>query len=265
MRLLEIDTNGNLRLATFSGNNIPCYAILSHTWERDDQELTFQDVMNGVGRSKAGYRKVQFSRGQAEKDGLRYFWIDSCCIDKSNNTELSEAINSMFRWYQKAAKCYVYLFDVSTSTTLKQSRWFTRGWTLQELLAPSSVDFFARDGIWLGNRETLKLKICDITRISVDALDGGRLSRFNVERRISWTNNRQTTIEEDQAYCLLGIFDVHMPLIYGEGRENAFRRLHEEIKKLHPKEYRVSFPYLVFRMYLQQSFGIPIDDIVGRI
>jgi hypothetical protein len=114
MRLLHVNADGGISLTTFRSNNTPGYAILSHTWEVDNQEFTFADMTSGVGNSKAGYKKIQFCGDQAQKDALRYFWVDSCCIDKSNSTELSEAINSMFRWYRNAAKCYVYLSDVST-------------------------------------------------------------------------------------------------------------------------------------------------------
>jgi len=147
MRLLHANDDGSFSLTSFTGNNIPIYAILSHTWEADEHEFVFQDQKDGTGRNKRGYRKVQFCSQQAQKDNLRYFWVDSCCIDQSSSAELSTAINSMFRWYRNAAKCYVYLTDVSTSehsqspdlpwkAAFSGSRWFKRGWTLQELLAP---------------------------------------------------------------------------------------------------------------------------------
>ena len=244
MRLLKINNNNSFSLTTFVGSNIPSYAILSHTWEADNQELTFQDVINETGRNKTGYRKIQFCGDQAKKDGLEYFWVDSCCIDKTSSAELSEAINSMFRWYQNAVKCYVYLSDISTSDVIssmpsqlpddsafRQSRWFTRGWTLQELLAPPSLEFFSKEGKLLGNRTTLELNISDITGIAVKALQGTPMSQFSIDERMSWAAKRQTTIEEDQAYCLLGIFNIHLPLIYGEGVENAFIRLQDEIDR----------------------------------
>jgi hypothetical protein len=243
MRLLEINGDGNFSLTSFTAGRIPPYAILSHTWEADSQELTFQDMINGDGKRKSGYKKIQFCRNQAEKDGLRYFWVDSCCIDKTSSSELSEAINSMFRWYQDAVECYVYLSDVSTSdvislassqlpggSPLRQSRWFTRGWTLQGLLAPSSVKFFSKECDWIGDKSTLELHISNITGIAVKALQGTPMSQFSLDERISWASGRQTTVKEDEAYCLLGIFEVHMPLIYGEGRKNAFRRLREVAK-----------------------------------
>lgn len=250
--------DGRLRLTRFIANNIPSYAILSHTWEADDQEVTFEDLMNGVGNSKSGYRKIRFCIEQADRDGLQYFWVDSCCINKSSSAELSEAINSMFRWYRNAAKCYVYLSDVAIGDpnesahssqlqyelAFRQSRWFTRGWTLQELLAPASVEFFSREGNRLGDKKSLELQIHEITGIAVQALQGSPLSQFSVSERMSWAAKRETTIEEDQAYCLLGIFDTHLPLIYGEGMEHAFHRLRKEIfasdGKL-PKLLRMNF------------------------
>ena len=115
MRLLQLKTNGEFSLTKDLIDNVPPYAILSHTWGDDDQEVTLKDLAEGSGNTKAGYRKIQFCAEQTKLDGLKHFWVDTCCIDKSNITELSEAINSMFRWYRNAAKCYVYLSDVSTN------------------------------------------------------------------------------------------------------------------------------------------------------
>ena len=218
MRLLE-NTDGSFGLTKFVANEIPSYAILSHTWDADDQEVTFQDMINGVGSGKRGYKKIKFCGKQAQKDGLRYFWVDSCCIDKSSSAELQEAINTMFRWYRDTARCYVYLSDVSAGkhsrsskprweSTFKRSRWFTRGWTLQELLAPRSVEFFSRDEKRLGDKVSLELQIHEVTGIAVQALQGSPLSQFSVEDRMSWAARRETTVEEDQAYCLLGIFGM---------------------------------------------------------
>ncbi|KAF2726394.1 heterokaryon incompatibility, partial [Polyplosphaeria fusca] len=142
---------------------------ISHTWGADQEEVTFKDIMETTGRDKIGYEKFQFCRERATSDCLDYFWIDTCCIDKSSSTELSEAINSMFRWYREAAKCYAYLSDVSTDGSIQtgppsqptweaafqRSRWFTCGWTLQELLAPASVRFYSTDGKLLGDKTSL--------------------------------------------------------------------------------------------------------------
>ena len=238
MRLLYTASDGKLRWTKdiVRNEDIPPYAILSHTW--GEQEVVFDDLNNientedTNAQNKEGYRKIRFCAQQARLDGLNYFWIDTCCIDKSNNTELSKAINSMFRWYQNAKRCYVFLSDVEYDTlegngesAFKQSRWFNRGWTLQELLAPPSVEFFSKEGIQLGDKESLKRIIHEVTGISIKALSGSDLSEFEVDERFSWATNRQTTEEEDGAYCLFGIFSVHLPLIYGEGKENALERL----------------------------------------
>ncbi|PMD49976.1 WD40 repeat-like protein [Hyaloscypha bicolor E] len=244
MRLLRVDENGEFSLTKDIIDNIPRYAILSHTWGDDDDEVSFQDLTKSPRRTKAGYGKLRFCAQQAARDGLQYFWVDTCCIDKSNNTELSEAINSMFRWYTKAAKCYAYLSDVRTNDhdqsnpslqswepAFRNSRWFTRGWTLQELLAPSSVEFFCSKGNQLGDKRSLEQQIHHITGIAVQALEGTPLSEFSVNERMSWAKTRQTKREEDKAYSLLGIFEIYMPLIYGEGAASAFKRLYEEIGK----------------------------------
>jgi len=187
-------------------------AILSHTWGADDEEVTFIDLAEGAGKNKTGYGKIQFCGEQAASDDLRYFWMDTCCIDKSNNTELSEAITSMFRWYRDAAKCYVYLSDVSIGSSsendqfsqskwesaFRESRWFTRGWTLQELIAPASVEFFSREGERLGDKKSLERQIHEITEIPVQALQGSSLSDFSVKERMTWAEKRKTKRKEDK-------------------------------------------------------------------
>jgi hypothetical protein len=246
MRLLERNRADKFILTKdFVGNDeIPPYAILSHTW-REGEEITFEDLANDTGKDKPGYQKLRFCGERAKHDGLQYFWADTCCINKANFTELSQAIQSMFCWYQNAAKCYVYLSGVSTTkrkasdqfseftwqSAFRESRWFKRGWTLQELLAPGSVEFFSREHKRLGDKRSLELQIHEITEIAVPALRGTPLSQFGIDERFSWAKTRQTKLEEDEAYSLLGIFDAHMPLIYGEGRESAFRRLREEVDR----------------------------------
>lgn len=241
MRLLQLRGEDEFSLVEYH-KDLPPYAILSHTWGADNEEVTFNDVTEDMGRAKnkEGYRKLIFCSKQAVLDGLRFFWIDTCCIDKSSSQELTEAINSMFQWYQNAERCYVYLSDVGYSgsgdtraweSAFKESRWFTRGWTLQELIAPASVEFFSYEGRFLNTRHRLAQAIHDITGISVQALEGKALFNFSIDERMSWASKRETTREEDGAYCLLGIFNVYIPLIYGEGRENAFSRLEERIRK----------------------------------
>jgi hypothetical protein len=234
MRLLRIEAGGEFSQVEFVGQDIPRYAILSHTWGADADEVTFEDIQNGAGREKPGFNKISFCGTQAAKDGLEFFWVDTCCINKSSSAELSEAINSMFRWYQKAAKCYALLTDLSISSPIQDSKWFTRSWTLQELLAPKSVEFFSADGTSMGNRSSLEQAIHEITGISIRALQGNSLAQFGIAERISWAEERVAKREEDTAYSLLGFFDISMPVIYGEGREKALFRLRREIEHSSP-------------------------------
>ncbi|KAJ8133537.1 hypothetical protein O1611_g93 [Lasiodiplodia mahajangana] len=260
MRLLyRDDSTGAIRLTEDLHSNIPQYAILSHRWGPD--EVTFQDLSEGTGLSKNGYDKIRFCGEQAQRDGLTHFWVDTCCIDRKNAVELQTAITSMFRWYQNAKRCYVYLDDVSYSVSqsvgcleelparkrrrlditvlieppwhsaFRNSLWFTRGWTLQELLAPTSVDFFSKEHTPLGNKGSLEGAILDITRIPVEALRNCPLSDFSVSDRFSWMEHRETTVKEDKAYAMLGIFSVQIPLLYGEGYANALRRLRTEVSQ----------------------------------
>jgi hypothetical protein len=244
MRLLKLNDDGRFSLVWFPKDEIPPYAILSHTWGRgEDDEVTFKDLIDGTGDKKKGFQKLQFCGNQAKADDLHYFWVDTCCIDKSNNNELTTAINSMFRWYQNASRCYVYLSDVSVHTqdgqsrhlewesAFRNSRWFTRGWTLQELLAPKIVEFYSRDRTRLGDKRSLEQQIHEVTGIAVEALQGRHLRDFSVEERLRWREKRQTTEEEDGAYCLLGIFEIFISLKYGEGRKNAMDRLQRKVRK----------------------------------
>lgn len=237
-----INTN-LLELEGFFDNDIPPYAILSHTWE--NEELSFQDMQGSqsirdVASRKQGFAKVRKGAALAAADGHDYIWVDTCCIDKRSSAELSESINSMFRWYHQAAVCYAFLADVpprpvfakSTShweTQFASSRWFTRGWTLQELIAPLEVEFYSKDWTRLGSKIELLEAVHHVTGISKFALAGhAEMHEFSVAQRMSWASKRKTTRMEDEAYCLMGIFDVNMPLLYGEGGK-AFRRLQEHI------------------------------------
>ncbi|RYN79003.1 hypothetical protein AA0117_g3867 [Alternaria alternata] len=252
MRLLQRQANGSFSLVNHEGTCIPPYAILSHTWsENNEDEVSYDDLRNETGREKSGYAKLKFCAEQATKDGLEHFWVDTCCIDKSSSAELSEAITSMFRWYKNSATCYVYLADVTTKkrrggrelpdhetpsvtwmSAFRNSRWFTRGWTLQELLAPRNVLFFSRDGELLGDKFSLEQHIHDVTHIPIPALRGAPLHSFSVDDRMSWAATRITRKEEDRAYSLLGIFGVSMVPIYGELQAAAFRRLRKEINEV---------------------------------
>ncbi|KAK4213504.1 heterokaryon incompatibility protein-domain-containing protein [Rhypophila decipiens] len=273
MRLLNVET---LQLEVFDGGPRVTFAILSHTW--GEEEVSFQDMMtfspNNIPEqaqpppsrqpkpipveTKKGFSKILNCCAKARSEGYQYVWIDTCCIDKSSSAELSEAINSMFKWYHEAEVCYALLGDVSLETVsqesaskmsefdiseygegeqgrlskaLHKSRWFTRGWTLQELVAPLEVVFV--DGSWeeIGTRETLAGVVEEITGIDGAVLRLERsLGEFSVAQRMSWAASRNTTRIEDEAYCLMGLFDVSMPLLYGEGRK-AFKRLQLEIMR----------------------------------
>jgi ankyrin repeat protein len=228
MRLLH---TRKLKLEEFGGQEIPPYAILSHTWGKN--EVSFQDIEGGV-IEKEGYGKVRKTCDVAAHHGFEYVWIDTCCIDKTSSAELSEAINSMYRWYQECGVCYTYLADVPSNATgpeFSKSRWFTRGWTLQELIAPSIVIFLNQNWQEIGTKSKLRLTISKITGIPDNILSGHHLERASIAQRMSWASKRETTRVEDLAYCLMGIFGVNMPMLYGEG-EKAFIRLQEEIMKV---------------------------------
>jgi hypothetical protein len=233
MRLLHAK---RIQPISFAGATIPPYAILSHTW--GDDEVSFQDIHSQDAASKAGYAKIRYACQGALRRGLEYVWVDTCCIDKTSSAELSEAINSMFRWYQDAWVCFAYLSDVPDSTEVDSpesafasSRWFSRGWTLQELLAPRELEFFSSDWEKLGSKLDLSREISAITGIGEGFIRGeDSLSKASIAKKMSWASYRETTRTEDLAYCLLGIFRINMPLLYGEG-EKAFLRLQEEIMK----------------------------------
>jgi len=268
MRLLNAHT---LELKTFV-DNIPSYAILSHCWE--DEEVVFSDIADlERAKKKKGFAKIEKTCELAVADGLEYAWVDTCCIDKSSSAELSEAINSMFAWYRDSDHCYAYLSDVEFEgafaevqsaryrIAFSRSRWFERAWTLQELLAPKNfhsdsdhnlynpffpnrlpsgrfdgMKFYSRDWQLLGRKVNLSRQISKITGIPMEYLNGQSLETASISMRMSWAADRQVTRSEDIAYSLLGIFDVNMPLLYGEGRTKAFRRLQEEIMKISEDE-----------------------------
>lgn len=235
MRLIHART---IELREFSENVVPPYAILSHTW--DDGEVSFQDMITGLATEKPGYLKIKYSCKQARNDKLDFVWADTACIDKTSSAELSEAINSMYTWYARAEVCYAYLSDLEAvlhyipwQARFGDSRWFSRGWTLQELIAPQAMIFYAKDWVVLGSKADFCAELARITKIDEDILlhpSNRALQQLSIATRMSWASNRTTTRGEDIAYCLLGIFNVSMPLLYGEG-EKAFIRLQEEIMK----------------------------------
>lgn len=228
MRLINTST---FQPHIFYDDSIPPYAILSHTW--GDDEVTLQDLENPSQQTRHGYAKVMACCALALKEGWQYVWIDTCCIDKTSSAELSEAINSMYQWYKNAEVCYAYLVDVAWEPAIPvdygefcRSRWFTRGWTLQELLAPASVVFYDQRWEEIGTKLSLQTQISTATRIPVNAM--ARPTMASVAAKMSWAAERKTTRVEDIAYCLMGLFGVNMPLLYGEGSK-AFTRLQEMI------------------------------------
>ena len=235
MRLIHSTT---LKLHEFVGNQTPPYAILSHTWS--EEEVSLQELQSNSAEAieKKGFDKIRQCCRIAANDGFEYTWIDTCCIDKTSSAELSEAINSMFRWYQRAVVCYAFLADVPSDedpqmegSAFRNSRWFTRGWTLQELIAPAHIVFLGHDWEEIGSKLSLLKLVSEVTNIKPGALDGSlALDYWSVAQKMSWAANRVTTREEDTAYCLMGIFNINMPMLYGEG-EKAFLRLQEEIIK----------------------------------
>ncbi|KAM5346102.1 hypothetical protein ACJ41O_009107 [Fusarium nematophilum] len=250
MRLLNAET---FQLEQFYDQDIPDYAILSHTWTKD--EVSFQEF-SAISRNDPRLSKTVGCCRRALGDGLKYVWVDTFCIDKTSSAELSEAINSMYQWYKNSNICYVYLSDVhpgdgdedGPGPAFRESRWFTRGWTLQELLAPDIVEFF--DSSWYsiglkcewpaktihrrlgGLNGSLSGIVADITSISSLVLRGVvGTQTLSVAERMSWAARRETTRPEDEAYSLFGIFSINMPLLYGEGGQRAFFRLQEEIMR----------------------------------
>lgn len=266
MRLLDVNSVAKNRLPVFrdlheNGPSSPlCYAILSHTWgqRQDYKDIVFDDIPSSetfarflpkknklkqwqaaIRKKQVGFSKIANACRIAREMGMSYIWIDSCCIDKSKSAELNESINSMYRWYQNAERCIVYLEDLQPDSDLKydlkKCRWFERGWTLQELIAPSKVTFYNKSWASLGDRSDASLSelLSNITGIDMGCLQSGEnLRSFSNAHKMSWAAGRKTTVPEDRAYSLMGIFDVNMPLIYGEGGPKAFRRLQEEITRL---------------------------------
>ncbi|PIL25285.1 hypothetical protein GSI_13174 [Ganoderma sinense ZZ0214-1] len=194
--------------------------------------------------------KVRRACEIARRDGYRYIWIDSCCINKESSSELSEAINSMYNWYRAAQVCYAFLVDVPSNedprakkSMFRRSRWFTRGWTLQELIAPLVVVFLSQDWEGLGTKDALAEVVYEITSVDCGILAHEReVSNESVADRMRWASARKTTRVEDEAYGLLGIFGITMPTLYGEG-QYAFRRLQEEILQRIPDQSLSAWGY----------------------
>lgn len=238
MRLIDTRTG---ELKEYTGTMVPRYVALSHRWT--DDEVTFKDYIKGRRTGSLGHQKILAFQEVARSRGIHLIWIDTVCIDKRSSSELTEAINSMYRWYENCVECYAYLSDVrGTEETplwrLESSVWFTRGWTLQELVAPKRVRFYSRDwaeigfcGYSLELRRDLTYEVSEITSIPVEVLRSDVLVHHrSLAERISWLRRRTTTREEDMAYCAMGLLGINMPLLYGEG-SRAWNRLQDEINR----------------------------------
>ncbi|KAF2729794.1 hypothetical protein EJ04DRAFT_475020, partial [Polyplosphaeria fusca] len=247
MWLLDTTT---LRLHEFFGDRVPPYAILSHAWSDDEvlfhemQSISLEEI-----KDQPRYTKVLSFCVVAKAGGLGYGWLDSCCIDKRSSAELTEAINSMYQWYRDAKVCFIYLADVPPGMTehddrqrraFASSKWFSRSWTLQELVASKERVFLAQDWTEIRNNLTatrdsvgdIEDFISEITGVDTKVLrDNSKLREKCIAERMSWASRRRATRSEDRVYSLMGIFEVNMAVLYGEGEEHAFKRLQEEIMK----------------------------------
>jgi hypothetical protein len=261
MRLLNAKT---LKLQEFHPGQEPEYSILSHTW--GSREITYEDIAANGGRlpsTGASLKIRNFCRKASENNPIgrqtvSWVWVDTCCINKSSSSELQEAINSMFSWYKSASDCYVYLEDVQVQwdnnmlsdealykakwrdwiSQVKQARWLTRGWTLQEFIASKSIIFYDRDWKLISPFSGLRDELSDATRIprsmlGSSGIDIEEFGKTSLQERIYWARNRHTTRPEDRAYSLLDLLNVSMPMIYGEGAVKAFKRLKREVKEEH--------------------------------
>ncbi|KAF5590989.1 beta transducin [Fusarium pseudocircinatum] len=269
MRLLQTKSH-----ELFEASDIPVpfpsYAILSHTWISSKDEITYQDMKTRTGDIKnnvykqMGWSKLKNYCDRASEDGWEWAWMDTCCIDKTNPADTQEAINAMFRWYQRAGVCYAYLDDVdfakasqmpfpgdtdiarivnSSRVALRDefigAKWFTRGWTLQELLAPHYLMFVDKEWRHMGTRETWALEIEKASNIEARHLNAFKPTDFtscSIAMRFSWASGRETTVEEDESYSLLGLFGISLPLIYGEGGRQAFNRLQRQLIHVYPDD-----------------------------
>ena len=263
MRLLEFGPSADapelsITLCDLEAETPP-YAVLSHRWGRARDEVTIKEFGQPQTRLKPGYKKIESCCRQALKDGLAYAWVDTCCINKESSAELSEAINSMYRWYRESKACYVYLDDVhnedysASTSTFRRSRWFTRGWTLQELIAPSNVAFFDAEWAEIGRKcqPQMAQTISEITGVPQSILlennDRNRLKNMCSSQIFFWMSRRQTSRIEDRAYSLLGLFNISLPILYGEGRR-SFQRLQEEI-------VRSRFDHSIFAWNLTENYS----------
>ena len=247
----QVDTRAKVLEYRDDETTINHYAILSHRWTGEEVNYVEITRLAKMGREdreeirrRDGYQKIFHSCLQAKEGGYAWLWVDTCCIDKRSSAELSEAINSMYRWYENSTVCYAYLHDVDGSSfptepdTSKYPEsdgwpeWFSRGWTLQEMIAPNDVRFFNKNWAHIGHKKTHAHSLAAITGVPEHILmDGLSSNRPCIAQIMSWAANRTTTRVEDRAYSLMGLLDVNMPMLYGEGKK-AFHRLQLEIIRI---------------------------------
>ncbi|KAL4069061.1 hypothetical protein J3A83DRAFT_4053854, partial [Scleroderma citrinum] len=216
----------------------PPYAILSHSWCTGDTHRFHEIESLGIA-NKPEYYKADMCCKLALEDGLNFVWIDTCCADAKSSAAFTEALNSAYAWYQNAEVCYVYLDDVdgtedpeAEDSTFRRCKWFKRSWTLQELLAPENLFFFASNWSMIGTKAGLANVISSMTGIHCDALlYPKRIPFFSVAARMSWACGRKSSKGEDRVYSLMGLFGVHLPILYGEGARKAFLKLQHKIIK----------------------------------
>ncbi|KAF9473423.1 hypothetical protein BDN70DRAFT_843490 [Pholiota conissans] len=226
-------------------NSLTKYAILSHTWARSiSGEVSYNGWRNGsLDLTQPGFKKlVQFCRAALENHGLSLGWMDTVCIDKSSSSELDESIRSMFKWYQNSSICITYLAETESFSDMVKDSWFTRGWTLQELLAPTFIKFYNRAWNQLTTSKndkwdnSIQAQIELATSITKTELLTIHLAGVSFSRKMQWAARRRVTRTEDVAYSLMGLFDISMSIAYGEGGQRAFVRLIKEI--LSTSKYR---------------------------
>ncbi|KAK8057980.1 HET-domain-containing protein [Apiospora phragmitis] len=226
------------------------YAIFSHRWLAEG-EVEFEDLKKHIDELRSsthslpGVSKIHDACVAARARGFKWLWMDTCCIDKKKSDEYATAINSMFNWYRNAKLCITFMADVkwrgSNAVSLgkeafrsekenESSAWFRRGWTLQELMASSHMEFYDMDWKCMGTKKELATALSDVTGIDKRFLTGEQdLSEASIAMKMSWMFGRETGKPEDRAYSLLGLFNVKLHLAYGEGMATAFRRLQEVI------------------------------------
>ncbi|THV00724.1 HET-domain-containing protein [Dendrothele bispora CBS 962.96] len=261
-----IDTH-TLNLVELDDTTVLSYAILSHRWLHGE-EVVNHEYLHPFGKtlSKSGYQKIQAVCRQARQDNLRYVWVDTCCIEQGNHNDVAANITSMYAYYQNAEVCYAYLVDVpQTRRFPEDSRWFGRGWTLQELLAPRTVIFFDKNWVRIGDKQSLQQDISRRTAIPPGVLSGEQsISDVNVLDRMSWAFWRTTTRPQDGAYCLQGLLGVSIEPDYCEDMIGTFNRLGKAVFDAHPElKEKLGVGDDLFHRSNENFYGLLKDKLIG--